>query len=118
MRKELQRIGSEERHRFRGEFVRKGYKSGYNGSYPKETLLLVNIVDENGRKITDHLWFNYTKGFWKAHLIKGDIVEFHARVEPYTKIYTKGYPRNKRNAHIRKRIDYKLSYPTKIKNLG
>ena len=110
----MQQIGSEERHRFRGEFVRKGYKSGYNGSYPKETLLLVNIVDENGRKITDHLWFNYTKGFWKAHLYEGDIVEFDARVQKYVK----GYFGHKRNVHVKRKLDYKLSRPTKIKNLS
>ena len=40
--------------------------------------------------VTDHLWFDLTKGFESADLLPGDVVEFCARVSIYEKGY-KGY---------------------------
>lgn len=113
MRNELRNIGSNERYTFSALFVRFGMKNGYVG--PIETVLLSNVCDEAGNLITDHLWFNKTKGFAKLDLIKDDIVSFNARVSSYQKGY-KGYNFEKRlNCPIEN--DYKLSYPTHIQIL-
>ena len=63
---------------FRGTFVRFGVKDGYKG--PEKTILLKEICDKNGEPVTDHLWFNLTKGFAALELKDGNVVEFTARV--------------------------------------
>lgn len=111
-RKKLGKIGNEERHHFTGIIERTGYKNGYKSFEP--TLLLLKIRDESGHIITDHLWFNYTKGFLKLGTLKqGDVVEFDARVGEYIKGY-KGY-NLERQMEQPLQADYKLQYPTKIK---
>ena len=113
MRKELKNIGNKERHTFTGEFVREGLKSAFRGPQ-LPTVLLKNIrLAETNKIVTDHLWFNKTKSFEALELKEGDIVQFDARVNSYTKGY-KGY-REDVFSLIEK--DYKLSYPTKIKKI-
>ena len=96
--------------RFQGIFRRYGIKTSYSIQQPmgfaKRTILLTD-VKRNGRVITDHLWFNLTKGFENlGELTEGDIIQFHARV----RTYLKGY-----GGYDNKELDYKLSHPTKIK---
>ena len=111
MRKELKAIGKQERHTFNGVFVREGLRSAYRG-FPLSTVLLKDIkLKDSDKIITDHLWFNKTKGFKALNLKEGNIVQFDARVDSYVKGY-KGY-REDVCSHTEK--DYKLSYPTKIK---
>jgi hypothetical protein len=76
---------------------------------------LKDVKDENGQLVTDHLWFNMTKGFEEANLHPGDIVEFRGKVEKYIKGY-----QGRREDVFGKPIeaDYKLSRPTKVRNLG
>lgn len=112
MRKQLRQVGSDERHTYKGTFVREGIKNGYKGI--ERTILLADVTDQEGTIVTDHLWFNYTKGFRDANLEPGDIVEFTARVSKYVKGY-KGY---RWDVYKPIEVDYKLSYPTKIKNLS
>lgn len=107
MRHELKKIGKAERHTFTGIFERTGYKTAYHHLNPiySPTLLLTEIRDLNGKLIADHLWFNYTKSFLKlGQLLRGDIIQFDARVANYTKGY-----------YLCQTNDYKLSYPTKIR---
>ena len=111
MRKNLQKIGTQERHTFTGTFVRYGFKSGYKGMI--ETPLLKDIKDIEGNPITDHLWFTKTKGFSQYELNEGDVLQFDARVSIYQKGY-KGYDFMKQ-LECPIQDDYKLSYPTKIK---
>src|SRR5438876_3256874 len=99
MRTQLEKV-SGERSRYSGTISRFGKKTSYG--YTKETILLVDVRDESGTLITDHLWFNYTEGFLFAGVDVGDRVSFCARSKPYTK----GYSRDD--------MDYKLSHPTKI----
>ena len=67
----------------------------------------------NNRVVTDHLWFNDTKGFrGLGELIEGDIIQFDARVRPYVK----GYVSPRRYIDERE-LDYRLSHPTKMKKL-
>ena len=111
MRKELKAIGMQERYTFVGEFVREGLKNSFKGP-PLPTVLLKEIrLKDSDKIITDHLWFNKTKGFDVLNLKEGDIVQFDARVNSYIKGY-QGY-REDVWSHTEK--DYKLSYPTKIK---
>lgn len=100
-----------ERKTFSGTFVRFGIKNGWNG--PEETVLLTNIKDAEEHVITDHLWFNLTKGFKKLGLRKADVVSFNARVAQYEKGY-KGY---RDDVYSEVEIDYKLSYPSKVRKL-
>ena len=111
MRKELKAIGKQERHTFSGVFVREGLKSAYRG-LPLPTVLLKDIkLKDSDKIITDHLWFNKTKGFDALNLKEGDVVQFDARVDSYTK----GYQGYREDVCSYTEIDYKLSYPTKIK---
>jgi hypothetical protein len=107
MRKKLKKL-EEERLVFTGIFERKGFKNGYKG--PEETILLRNIRDTDDNLITDHLWFNYTKGFAKHSLTPGYKITFRARVKEYEKGY-KGY---REDVYAPIEIDYKLSPPTII----
>ncbi len=108
MRKNLQdKVGL--RKKFRAVFTRFGKKVNYNG-YTDTTILLTGIIDsETNTVVTDHHWFAYTKGFEKAQLKEGAILEFEARV----KIYKKGYVNRKLSINNRQ-SDYKLSHPTNI----
>lgn len=111
MRNELKDI-EDIRGTFTGEFVRTGLKSGYRGEL--ETLLLTNVKDSNNKVVTDHLWFNYTKGFKNlGELKEGDLIKFDARVKEYEKGY-KGY---RDDVYKPIEIDYKLSHPTKLSKL-
>ena len=115
MREVLKDIGSEERHTFTGEFERFGEKPAYKGPIPIKTVLLVNVKDEKGNVVTDHIWFTCTKGFEACNLQERDIVQFDARVGTYMKGYA-GY----RDIEFYKplELDYKLTYPTKISVIG
>jgi hypothetical protein len=97
---------------YTGEFVRTGLKHGYMGDIV--TVLLKDVRDESGRIVTDHLWFNMTKGFSQANLKAGDFVEFRGRVERYVKGY-KGWRDDVYDGPIEE--DYKLSFPTKVRKV-
>jgi hypothetical protein len=100
-----------QRRRFTGTFVRQGRKRAYKG-YGTEgdgydaTVLFQGVMDESGRIVADHLWFNLTEGFVGAGMAGGDLVSFDARVDDYLKGYEKDS------------YDYKLLRPTKIVNYG
>lgn len=105
MRKELQKINGK-RQRFTGEFERYGEKISFG--YKKITLLLVNIKDERGNLLTDHLWFTVGKQLKNLDLKEGDKVSFDARV----KSYIKGYRGRREDADLPPVTkDYMLSNP-------
>lgn len=66
MRKELKIIGSRDRHVFTATFIRFGFRDGYKG--PVKTILLQDVLLD-GKIVTDHLWFDLTKGFESADLL-------------------------------------------------
>lgn len=103
MRKELKIIGSRDRHVFTATFIRFGFRDGYKG--PVKTILLQDVLLD-GKIVTDHLWFDLTKGFESADLLPGDVVEFCARVSIYEKGY-KGYRNDVFDRPIEK--DYRMS---------
>lgn len=96
---------------YTGEFVRTGVKKGYKGPLP--TILLKDVRDIDGTIVTEHLWFNMTKGFASLCLQQGDIVEFRGKVERYIKGY-KGY-RDDVDKPLEE--DFKLSRPTKVRKV-
>lgn len=112
MREELRTIGSKGRHVFTTTFVRFGFRNGYIG--PVKTMLLQDVTLDS-KIVSDHLWFDLTKGFSDADLSPGDVVEFCARVSAYEKGY-KGHKDDVLNRPIER--DYRLSRPTKIKKIG
>ena len=63
--------------------------------------------------MTDHLWFNATKGFLSVKPKKGDKIQFQGRVE----WYEKGYFGQREDVYVPESIDYKISRPSKVKNL-
>jgi len=113
MRAKLQAIGNDHRETFTGEFIRFGEKRGWKGN-TELTVLLSNIKDKNGQLITDHLWFNYTKGFKQLCMNPGDIIQFNGRVQGYMK----GYQGRDDYVLTSSSTDYKLSHPTKMMKLS
>ena len=99
-----------ERKRFRAVFSRLGKKTNYQG-YSEDTILLNDVREADSlRIVTDHVWFNYTKGFEKIKLTEGCVIEFEARVKEYTKGYV-----NRRYNISKQAVDFKLSHPTRIR---
>jgi len=110
MRTKLQKIENM-RDIFYGTFEKRSTKNGYKGIV--ETILLKDITDASNNILTDHLWFNLTKGFEKVDLKPGDKIKFKARVKEYEKGY-KGY---RDDVYKPIESDYKLSYPSKIEKV-
>lgn len=104
----LQKLGTDQRFHFYGEFKKYGFKyTDYYKKHAVPTILLLNIKllsNDNTIFITDHLWFNLTKGFKQLGLLHvGDKISFNGRVDSYTKGY------------LRTDKDYDIVRPTKIK---
>jgi len=104
MREKLKVIDGQ-RLTFTGKVERYGGKGG-----GKFTILIVDVKHLNGTFITDHLWFNLTKGFKSLRLEPGERVQFDARVKPYRK----GYQGTRKKIDKPVSDDYKLSHPTRI----
>jgi len=109
----LHGLGAQKRHTFRGVFAREGAKPGYQGP-PERTLLLRDVTEvTSGKVVTEHLWFNFTKGFQAIEpLVEGDVIQFNARVSQYER----GYKGHNWERAIENPVetDYKLSRPTRI----
>lgn len=106
MRKKLSNLSENKRYTFKGTFVRLGTKPSFNSPYPDTTVLLKDIrLFKNDQKLTDHLWFNYTRGFQNlGHLNEGDVIKFDGRVSGYLKDDLLGEDE----------FDLKISFPTKL----
>ena len=113
MREELQQRNGK-RGRFSGTVKRFGSKPAYRGPN-LVTLLLVDVRDEAGNEVTDHLWFVVRKQLKELNLQPGDRIEFTARVVEYVKGY-KG--RRELDDAPPVSVDYKLSHGTQFKKVG
>jgi hypothetical protein len=102
------------RGRFTGTVKLFGKKPAYKGP-ALDTLLLVDVRDEAGTEVTDHLWFVVRKQLKELNLQTGDKIEFTARVKPYVKGY-----RGRRDDYDLPpvSVDYKLSHGTQFKKVG
>lgn len=113
MRDKLKKIDGD-RLRFSAVFKRYGEKPNWHG-FKDKTILMVDVrVLGSEAVVTDHLWFNATKGFETIGVLaEGDIVEFDGRVKKYEKGYRgRDWRKALRNPPS---IDWKISHPTKIK---
>lgn len=111
MREKLKEIKNQ-RKKFRGIIAGFGTKRGWKGRVLK-TILLRDVRNENGDIVTDHLWFNWTRGFEMEAIKEGDKVEFEGRV----KSYAKGYLGRRGDVCKPLDTDYKIYNPTKINNI-
>ena len=73
------------------------------------TILLVDVVEADGKPITGHIWLNLTNGFRALNLKGGEKIAFAARATPDWKgnvpeVGEHGQPK-----------DWKLTNPTKIR---
>jgi len=113
MREELaQRDG--QRGKFTAVFARHGSKSGYDGRPPIVTTLFIDLKDEAGQLIADHMWFTAGVQISALDLKPGDQVAFTARVSEYYK----GYVSRHYDDWPLPQKDYRLSYPTNVRKLS
>ena len=111
MLREKLKLRNGKRMRFKGTFDRYGLKVAYKG-LPLETICLTDIQDLQGEEVTDHLWFNHTKGFRELGVLyPGDRIAFDARVGAYLKGYA---GREEEEEGGSQQVDYKLTRPTKL----
>lgn len=96
--------------KFIGTFKKKGYR-GFS-FYLCETVLLVDIKDSKGNRITDHLWFS-CNDFQNIELKKGDRISFEAKIGQYVK----GYEGSKNGFPKPLKIDYNLVFLSEIKKI-
>lgn len=86
------------------------------GKFEALTLLFSDIKNSDNELMSQHIWLNSNKSFEKINFVRGDIVQFEARVIEYEK----GYRRYKGNDPKLKQYvikDFKLAYPSKVKVL-
>jgi len=117
IRAELKNLGKDTRFRFSGNFIKYGFKyADRNKVHAVPTILLGNIhlIKDDGKQIllTDHLWFNLTKGFKELGILHvGETVSFNGRIAEYTK----GYQGSDDSIHKPVKVDYNIERPTKVK---
>lgn len=104
MRKELEKLDSV-RMSFTATVGRYGTKKNYHG-YQEATICFVNVKDEDGNVMTDHIWFTVGKRIREMNLLLNQSVKFDARVSEYRKGYFK------------QGFDYKLNNITKIEKIN
>jgi hypothetical protein len=97
-----------QRQTFRGTFERFGIRWDSGGAVT--TALLRDIHDERSEYLCGHAWFDLTPALDALDLCAGDVVQFRAKVQ----VYTKGYQGCR--ADVRKRVerDYKFSRPSRL----
>ncbi len=113
MRKKLaEKFKRNQREKYKTTFKRFGIRNGYKGDI--KTVLLFDVIDQNHKLVTSHLWMDCGKQFDKLQLKEGDFAQFYARV----KIYEKGYQGyNEFGENRSPTIDYGLCYPSKVVKL-
>lgn len=93
---------------FTAVVIRFGKKKAYKYGY-RPTLLLHNVCIPEVGEVTDHLWM--TGGVWSEDVKEGDVIEFKARVNKYTKGY-RGH-RDVNDSPVE--IDFRLVNPTQVR---
>ena len=114
MREELKgRCGK--RGEFHATFKRSGIRPSHWGV--AVTALFVNVCDEAGTMVTDHLWFLLGKQMQALGLQPGDRVRFVATVAQYRKRNPDhdGFDGEDTPHCV---TDYRLIYPSNMRKLG
>lgn len=101
------------RGQFSAVYARCGWKPAFKGKgAPIKTLLFVNVTDSSGKVTADHIWIVEGKQFKGMNIVKGDEIEFDARVTQYQK----GYKGHRDDPELpAESTDYKLSFPTRVR---
>ena len=73
----------------------------------QKTVLLIDIKDQSGKMLCDHLWLTEGKQIKNLSLIVGDFIMFTARVTEYEKGYKGVYDESNPVE-----VDYRLSFPS------
>ncbi len=111
MRKELRaRVGR--RGRFSATFRRFGVRR--HREHAERTALLLDIRDESGAIVADHIWVLVGVHFGNLNLTPGDEVFFSARVTKYRKRNPDAID-DEDPPFVE---DYRLSHPSKVSKLG
>lgn len=116
IREKLEQLGYDHRFKFSGKFKKYGFKfNDRRKTHASPTILLVDVKLIDGDDeidMTDHLWFNLTKGFkYLGILADDDIISLYGRVTEYTK----GYQGSKTDVDKPIQIDYKIERPSRVK---
>jgi hypothetical protein len=88
---------------FRAKFAR--FDSRTSGGYFVPTALFVDVRNEQGVEVCDHIWMRKGKQIDALSLNEGDEIEFMAT----SRRYWSGY--------IDKHLNYGLKYPTKLRKI-
>jgi hypothetical protein len=79
------------------------------------TALFVDVRDEAGTLVTDHLWFTVGMQIAALDLHPRESIEFEARVTQYWKGRVGG---DRYSDFLQREKDYRLSYPTNFRKLS
>lgn len=88
-----------------------GTKKSFKG-FPQKTVLLIDIKDQSGKILCDHLWLTEGKQIKNLGLEIGDKIAFTARVTEYEKGYKGIYDESNPIE-----VDYRLSFPTNFSKM-
>lgn len=102
------------RARFFATFQRFGVKPATTWAPAIKTLLLVDVRDDRGEAVADHVWFKEGEWSKSLDLKPGDRIGFDARVSQYEKGY-----RGRRDVDAPgPSVDYRLGFPTKAAKIA
>lgn len=105
------RVGK--RGEFHAQFKRRGSVNSDWGV--KVTMLFVDIRDEAGTLVADHIWVKMGKQMEELHLQGGERVRFMATVDRYQK---RDKDREGEDDGPRHVTDYRLTHPSNIRRVG
>ena len=98
-----------ERYGSKTEWYHSPFSQGQLVEKSVATILLVDVIDEDGKPITEHISLNLTNGFMALHLKGGEKIAFAARATPDWKGNAPEVGEH------RQPKDWKLTNPTKIR---
>ena len=97
---------------FRGTVYDFGSMPHYGGE-EQRTVILNEVHDQDGQYIGSKYWLPIGKSLAALSLQKGDIIEFEAKVTPYQR------PAYEDNGNpYATMLDYKFTYPTKMRKIN
>ncbi len=94
-------------------FKRYGGRPGHNGATIK-TLLLVDILDARGNRVTGHQWFTTCRTWERFNMVTGQRLQFVASVKRYRKGY-RGRLEDYEEQDHGPRTDFKLAWPRDVR---
>lgn len=111
MRQLLKELGLHQRYVFQATVAGFGSK---NIRGQKQATIILTKVNQNGKRVANHLWFETRKIFNNCKI--GDVVEFEAEID----CYVKGYKGQNKKLFNTKPLafDYQLSNPLNVHKIA